>query len=255
MHKNPAKEKILNGGIAYGVFCPFYSPTIVELVGYLGFDFVLIDAEHGPVGVESCDHMVRAAETVGLPAYIRVAVNIKQNILRYLDIGALGVQIPMINNGVEVKSVVDAVKYQPQGRRGLAGVRAAGYGLTVPLKEYTIEANQETLISIQIETLEAVNNLDEILSVEGVDIFFIGPTDLSASMGHVGQINHPEVQNMIEKLVQSIRAAGKAAGTIAYNHEALAKAKERGFQYIVHSVGPMLTKSAREYLELARGSH
>ncbi len=255
MHKNQAKEKILNGGIAYGVFCPFYSPTIVELIGHLGFDFVLLDAEHSPIGVESCEHMVRAADSVSLPAYIRVAVNIKQNILRYLDTGALGVQIPLINNGVEVKSVVDAVKYQPQGRRGLAGVRAAGYGLTVPLKEYTIEANQETLISIQIETMEAVNNLDEILSVEGVDIFFIGPTDLSASMGHVGEINHPEVQNMIEKLVQSIRAAGKAAGTIAYNHEALAKAKERGFQYIVHSVGPMLTKSAREYLELARGSH
>jgi 2-keto-3-deoxy-L-rhamnonate aldolase RhmA len=252
MQKNQAKEKILNGGIAYGVFCPLYSPTIVELIGHLGFDFVLLDAEHSPIGVESCEHMVRAADSVSLPAYIRVAVNIKQNILRYLDTGALGVQIPMINNGVEVKSVVDAVKYQPQGRRGLAGVRAAGYGLPLPLKEYTIEANQETLISIQIETMEAVNNLDEILSVEGVDIFFIGPTDLSASMGHVGEINHPEVQNMIEKLVQSIRAAGKAAGTIAYNHEALAKAKERGFQYIVHSVGPMLTKSAREYLELAR---
>ncbi len=138
MRKNQAKEKILNGGIAYGVFCPFYSPTIVELVGHLGFDFVLIDAEHGPAGVESCDHMVRAAETVGLPAYIRVAMNIKQNILRYLDTGALGVQIPMINNGVEVKSVVDAVKYQPQGRRGLAGVRAADYGLTMtcPHKGY-----------------------------------------------------------------------------------------------------------------------
>ena len=252
MHKNQAKETILNGGIAYGVFCPFYSPTIVEMVGHLGFDFVLLDAEHSPIGVENCEHMVRAADSVSLPAYIRVAVNIKQNILRYLDTGALGVQIPMINNGVEVKSVVDAVKYQPQGKRGLARVRAADYGLTMPLKEYTIEANQETLISIQIETIEAVNNLDEILSVEGVDIFFIGPTDLSVSIGHVGQINHPEVQNMIEKLVQSIRAAGKAAGTVAYNHEALAKAKERGFQYIVHSVGPMLAKSAREYLELAR---
>lgn len=252
MQKNQAKEKILNGGIAYGVFCPLYSPTIVELIGHLGFDFVLLDAEHSPIGVESCEHMVRAADSVSLPAYIRVAVNIKQNILRYLDTGALGVQIPMINNGVEVKSVVDAVKYQPQGSRGLAGVRAADYGLTVPLKEYTIEANQETLISIQIETMEAVNNLDEILSVEGVDIFFIGPNDLSTSMGHIGQINHPEVQKMIEKLVQSIRAAGKSAGTVAYNHEALAKAKERGFQYIVHGVGPMLTKSAREYLELAR---
>jgi len=252
MQKNQAKEKILNGGIAYGVFCPFYSPTIVELIGHLGFDFVLLDAEHSPIGVESCEHMVRAADSVSLPAYIRIAVNIKQNILRYLDTGALGVQIPMINNGVEVKSVVDAVKYLPQGSRGLAGVRAAGYGLTVPLKEYTIEANQETLISIQIETLEAVNNLDELLSVDGIDIFFIGPTDLSNSMGHVGQVNHPEVQDMIEKLVQRIRASGRVSGTVAYTHEALAKAKERGFQYIVHSVGPMLAKSAREYLELAR---
>jgi len=102
--------------------------------------------------------------------------------------------------------------------------------------------------------LEAVKNLDEILLVEGVDIFFIGPTDLSASMGYTGQVNHPEVQDMIDNLVQRIRANGKAAGTIAYNHEALAKAKERGFQYIVHNVGPMLTKSAQQYLELARGS-
>lgn len=254
MRKNQAKEKIINGGTAYGVFCPFYAPAIVEMIGYLGFDFILIDAEHGPMGVESCDHMVRAAESTGLPAYIRVAMNIRQNILRYLDIGALGVQIPLINNAAEVKSVVDAVKYQPQGRRGLAAVRAADYGLTVPLKEYTLTANQETLVSIQIETLEAVKNLDEILLVEGVDIFFIGPTDLSASMGYTGQVNHPEVQDMIDNLVRRIRANGKAAGTIAYNHEALAKAKERGFQYIVHNVGPMLTKSAQQYLELARGS-
>ncbi len=252
MHKNQAKEKILNGGTAYGVFCPLYSPTIVELIGYLGFDFVLIDAEHGPMGVESCEHMVRAADSVSLPAYIRVAMNIRQNILRYLDIGALGVQLPMVNNQAEAKAVVEAVKYRPQGNRGLASVRAAGYGLTMPLNEYTAKANQVTLVSIQIETLEAVNNLDEILSVDGIDIFFIGPSDLSNSMGYTGQVSHPEVQAMIGKLVQRIRAAGKVAGTVAYTHEALAKAKERGFQYIVHSVAPMLAKSAREYLELAQ---
>ena len=254
MRKNQAKEKILNGGTAYGVFCTFYSPTIVELVGHLGFDFVLIDAEHGPAGVESCEQMVRAAETVGIAPYIRVAMNIRQNILRYLDIGALGVLLPMVNTQAEAEAVVEAVKYRPQGRRGLAAVRAADYGLTMPLKEYTLKANEETLVSIQIETLEAVNNLDEILSVEGIDVFFIGPTDLSTSMGYTGQVNHPEVQAMIDKLVQRIRAASKAAGTIAYNHEALIKAKERGFQYIVHSVGPMLAKSAKEYLDLARGS-
>ena len=99
-----------------------------------------------------------------------------------------------------------------------------------------------------------MSNLDEILTVEGVDVFFIGPTDLSTSMGYVGQPNHPEVQTAIERLAREIRAAGKMAGTVAYDGEALAKAKERGFQYIVHNVIPMMAKSGREYLALARDS-
>ena len=254
MRKNSVKEKILSGGTAYGVFCNLYSPMIVELVGHIGFDFALVDAEHGPSGVESCEHMIRAADSVGLPVFIRIAMNIRQNILRHLDIGALGVMLPMINTREEAKAVVEAVKYPPQGRRGLAAVRAADYGLTISLKEYSIEANQEILVSTQVETVEAVNNLDELLSVEGIDVFFIGPSDLSASMGYVGQMNHPEVQTMIEKLAYRIRAAGRVAGTIAYTHETLAKAKERGFQFLVHGVTTMMAKSGREYLEVARSS-
>ena len=101
--------------------------------------------------------------------------------------------------------------------------------------------------------MEGVNNLDEMLAVDGIDIFFIGPVDLSSSMGYPGQVTHPEVQAMIEKLVKRIRAAGKAAGTTAYNPEALAKAKECGFRLIVHGIAPLLAKSGREYLQLARG--
>jgi len=254
MHKNRAKEKLLGGGTIYGVFCNFYSPMIVELIGHIGFDFVLIDAEHGPAGVESCEHMVRAADSVGIPIFIRVAMNIRQNILRYLDTGAQGVQLPMVNNQAEAEAVVQAVKYPPQGRRGLAAMRAADYGLKMPLKDYTSMANQETLVVVQIETVEAMNNLNSILAIEGIDVFFIGPTDLSTSMGYAGQANHPEVQAAIEKLVHDIRAAGKIVGTVAYNDEALAKAKERGFQYIVHNVIPMMAKSGQEYLKLAHGS-
>jgi len=252
MRRNQAKEKLLSGGTIYGVFCNLYSPMIVELIGHIGFDFVLVDAEHGPAEVESCENMVRAAESVGVPIFIRVAMNIRQNILRYLDIGAQGVQLPMVNTRTEAEAVVQAVKYPPQGRRGLAAMRAADYGLQIPLKDYTMIANQEILVVIQIETMEAMNNLDEILTVEGIDVFFIGPTDLSTSMGYVGQANHPEVQATIEKLVREIRAAGRVAGTIAYDNEALTKAKERGFQYIVHNVIPMMAKSGREYLALAR---
>ena len=252
MRKNPVKEKVVNGGTAYGVFCNLYSPMIVELCGHTGFDFVLLDAEHGPIGVESCEHMVRAADSVGLPVVIRVAMNIRQNILRYLDIGALGIMVPMVNSRAEAEAVVELAKYPPQGKRGLAAVRAADYGLAMPLKEYTEMANREVLVITQVETMQAVSNLDEMLAVEGTDVFFIGPTDLSASMGYVGQASHPDVQSMIEKLARRIRDAGKAAGTVAYTHEALAKAKERGFQFIVHGLTAMITKSGREYLEVGR---
>jgi len=227
---------------------------IVELIGHIGFDFVLIDAEHGPAGVESCENMVRAADSVETPVFIRIAENARQNILRYLDTGTQGVQLPMINTREEAEAVVQSVKYPPQGKRGLAGIRAADYGLKMSLKDYTIMANKETLTVVQIETVEAMDNLEELLTVDGVDVFFIGPTDLSTSMGYTGQTTHPEVLAAIDKLVDRILAAGKVAGTIAYTDEALNRAKEIGFRYIVYGVIPMMVKSGREYLELARGS-
>jgi len=254
MQKNQAKEKLLNGETIYGVFCNLYSPMIVELVGHIGFDFALIDAEHGPAGVESCEHMVRAGDSVGIPVFVRIAMNIRQNILRYLDIGTRGVQLPMVNTREEAEAVVQAVKYPPKGRRGLAAIRAADYGLKMPLKDYTLMANRELLTVVQIETVQAMENVKEILTVDDIDVFFIGPTDLSTSMGYTAQAEHPEVQSAIENLVKQIRAAGKAAGTIAYTDEALNKAKERGFQYIVHGVIAMMVKSGRDYLKVARDS-
>jgi len=252
MRKNLTKEKIKEGKIAYGVFVPMWSPTIVEIIGHIGFDFIILDAEHGPMAVESCEQMVRAADCVNITPIIRVAMNIRQNILRYLDTGALGVLMPQINCRAEVEAVIESVKYPPEGRRGLAGVRAANYGLSGSLGDYVKEANQETMVIVQVETMQAVDNLDEILAVPGTDVIFIGPTDLSSVMGYPGQVNHPEVQKMIDYLVKEIRAAGKAAGTVAYDLDTLKICKERGFQYIVYNVAPMLVKSGREYLEAAR---
>ncbi len=252
MRKNLTKEKIKAGETAYGVFVNMGCPTIIEIIGLIGFDFAVIDAEHGPMGVEICEHMVRAADNVNITPIIRVAVNIRQNILRYLDIGGLGVHIPMVNTKAEAESVVEAIKYPPEGKRGLAGVRAANYGLTGPLGDYVKEANRETLVIAAVETMQAVENLKDILSIPGIDIIFIGPTDLSSAMGYPGQVTHPKVQEMIGNLVKEILAAGKAAGTVAYNLDALRKCKERGFQYIAYGIGPMITKSGREYLEAAR---
>jgi len=253
MRKNLTKEKIKEGKTAYGVFVSMWSPPIVEIIGRIGFDFVILDAEHSPMGAESCEHMVRAADCVNITPIIRVGMNIRQNILRYLDIGALGVQMPMINSKAEAEAVMESVKYPPEGKRGLAGVRAANYGLTGSLGDYVKEANRETLAVVQVETVQAAENIKEILAVPGTDVIFIGPADLSSAMGYPGQVNHSEVQKMIVHLVEEIRAAGKAAGTVAYNLDTLRKCKERGFQYIAYNVGPMLVKSGREYLEVARG--
>ena len=252
MRKNLTKEKIKEGKKAYGVFVPMWSPTIVEIIGHIGFDFVILDAEHSPISAESCEHMVRAADCVSITPIIRVGVNIRQNILRYLDIGALGVLMPQINSKAEVETVIESVKYPPEGRRGLAGVRAANYGLTGSLGAYVKEANRETMVIVQVETMQAIDNLKEILAVPGTDVIFIGPTDLSSAMGYPGQVNHPEVQKMVAYLVDEIRTAGKVAGTVAYDLGTLRRCKERGFQYIAYNVGPMLVKSGREYLEAAR---
>lgn len=252
MRKNLTRQKIKAGETAYGVFVPMGSPTIIEVIGHIGFDFAIFDGEHGPMGVESCEHMIRAADTVNITPIIRVAMNIQQNILRHLDIGALGVQIPLVNTKDDAESVVRSVKYPPEGKRGLASVRAANYGLTGSLGDYVGEANKELLIITHVETMQAVDNLKEILSVPDLDVVFIGPTDLSSAMGYTGQIKHPEVQKMIEYLVGEICASGKAAGTIAYDHETLRKCQDRGFQYIAYNVIPMIVKSGREYLEAAR---
>ncbi len=252
MRKNLTKEKILAGETAYGVFVNVSCPAIVEIVGHLGFDFALIDAEHGPMGLESCEQMVRAADVVNITPVVRIAMNIQQNILRYLDMGALGVQLPLLNTKAEVENVVRSVRYRPVGRRGLAGVRANSWGMWGPLAEYVEEANRQNLVIVQIETLEAVENLKEILTVPGIDIVFIGPNDLSTAMGYTGQQNHPEVQKMIDKLVKEIHAAGKVTGTIAYDLDTLKKRKEQGFKFIVYNAVAMLVKSGREYLKAAR---
>jgi len=252
MRENLTKKKILAGETTYGVFVNLPSPHIVEIIGHLGFDFALIDAEHGPMGLETCEQMIRAADAVNTTPLVRIAMNIQQNILRYLDMGALGVQLPLLNNKADVENVVRSVRYRPEGRRGLAGVRANSWGMWGPLGEYVQEANRQNLVIVQIETMEAVENLKEILTVPGIDVVFIGPNDLSQAMGYPGQTKHPEVQSMIERLVKEIHAAGKAMGTVAYDIETLKKCKEQGFRFIVYNVVPMITKSGREYLQAAR---
>ena len=252
IRKNPVKEKLRNGEGVVGVFCSVPSPAMVEVLGYLGFDFAIIDAEHGPQEVETTEHMVRAADSVGLTSVTRVAVNLPQNLLRYLDAGSMGVQVPMVNTAAEAQAVVNAAKYPPVGRRGLASVRASGYGFAMPTAEYVEMANQETLVVVQVETLQGMDNIAEISAVDQFDVVFVGPTDLSTSLGYTSQPMHPQVLDAIEKLGTEIRRAGKAAGTIARDAEAYRYWRERGFQYLATTVTTFLGQAGQQYLESCR---
>lgn len=252
MRLNTLKTRIAQGETVYGVFLPVWSPAMVEILGHTGFDFVIIDAEHGPMAPEGCEHMVRAAECAAIAPLVRIAVNQRQNILRYLDTGVLGAMLPQLNTAEEVAQAVQAVKYPPVGQRGLAGVRAADFGLKEPLSDYITTANQQTMIVIQVETAQAVDNIDAILAVPATDVVFIGPTDLSAALGYPGQTQHPHVQQTIERLTAKIHAAGKTAGTVAYDAGTLARRKSQGFRFIVHNLIPLLAKAGRDYLALAR---
>jgi 4-hydroxy-2-oxoheptanedioate aldolase len=252
MRKNPLKVKLRSGQAMVGAFCNLPSPATVEMLGIMGYDFAIIDAEHGPIDVEACEHMIRAADASDIVPVIRVAVNLPQNILRYLDAGALGVQIPMVNTREETERVVASTKYPPEGKRGLAATRASGYGVGMGLPEYARMANEETLVVVQVETREALANVEEIAAVNLVDVVFLGPTDLSAALGHPGQATHPEVMTAIERAGNTILGAGKAAGTIARDLAAYAHWRRLGFQYLATGLTSFIAEAGQAYLQALR---
>ncbi|MCH7642604.1 MAG: 2-dehydro-3-deoxyglucarate aldolase, partial [Chloroflexi bacterium] len=187
MLKNHMKAKIKAGEPVFGISIMFPSPHLVEIIGLLGFDWVLIDCEHGSMTVESVEILALAAERHGMAAIVRPEVNRPDLIARYLDRGCMGVQIPHVITRADAEAAVRAVKFAPEGMRGLArGTRAGDYGFLGDGPDMVKALNDETLVCIQIEDREALDNLDEILEADGVDVFFVGPSDLSQSLGHPG---------------------------------------------------------------------
>ena len=251
MQKNKLKEKLAANLPTIGPFIAFPNPAMVEVLGWLGFDFVIIDCEHGPAGYETTENMIRAAELSGTTPMVRIGMNSAQHIQRYLEAGAQGVLIPLINTGADAKSVIDAVRYPPVGKRGAFAGRSSMYGVQ-SLSDYVKEANEEVLIGLQIETPEGLINQDEIINTNGADIIFLGPGDLSLNMGHPGEMEHPDVINVIDGLVKKTLAAGKHAGTLG-NHPEHAKFwHSKGVNWIVSSSTRLFMAGAGDYLKGTR---
>ncbi len=249
---NALKGRLGRGETAVGSFVNLPSPEAAELLGWTGFDFVIIDAEHGPADVETVSNMVRAVESTDATPIVRIAMNHPQNALRHLDTGAQGLQVPMVNTVEDARLAVRATLYPPQGSRGLAGVRAATFGLAETVAEYAETANDQLLVIVQIETVEALSALDAILEVGGVDIVFFGATDLSSSMGIPGRTTAPRVVQAIADGGEKVMGAGRVAGTIVGSPEAAREWRARGFRYIATNFAGLFGQAARQFLTDAR---
>lgn len=216
---------------ALGPFMITAEPAFVEAAGYAGYDFVLLDMEHGPGTFANLQNLIRAANVAGVCPVVRVPRGTDIWIDRALDVGAGAVLVPQIDTAEQARAVVSAAKFSPVGTRGTCRfVRSAGYG-SVPGSEYFTKA-QDTAVIIQAEGKQAVENLDEILSVPGIDVVFVGPYDLSSSLGHVGQIDHPEVIECIKKIIAKANAKGVKIGCFADTVEGGKKWRDLGVKFI-----------------------
>jgi 2-dehydro-3-deoxyglucarate aldolase/4-hydroxy-2-oxoheptanedioate aldolase len=220
-----------------------------------GFDWLIIDMEHGPGDILTLISQLQAMNGSGVVPLVRAPWNDFVAIKRILDAGVYGILFPYINTKAEAEAAVRACKYPPAGIRGVAGSpRAAGYGQNP--KEYLTQANDEILIITAVETPEAVANLDEILAVEGLDGIFIGPMDLATSMGHPFDPAHPDVQETIGQIETKVLAAGKFLGTIAGNWEQAQARYNKGYQLLMLMAdGVALGKLAADTVASFRASY
>jgi 4-hydroxy-2-oxoheptanedioate aldolase len=243
----------LRTGVAAGVGLTFATPPLVELCGRVGFHWALIDCEHGAFSAEAVEHAIAAADAVGLPIMVRPASDRPEAILAALDRGAAGVQVPHVATAAQAAAVVRAVKYEPLGERGLGtSVRAAGYGIDLDLGAYIANANRETIVCVQIEDREGLANVAEIAAVPGVDIVFVGPMDLSQSLGYPGDFARPEFRRHVERAFEAAHAAGVTTGTSG-SAAWVRYGVELGARYVYTSLGGVLQPGARAFIDGTSG--
>ncbi len=237
MRENRVKAKLNRGEVSV-VLSGHMTPDIVDSLGPLGFDGVWIEGEHGPVDYKDIPDLTRAADIWGMTSVVRVNQNVPGVIYRTLDVGAQGIVVPHVNNKAEAEAVVSAGKFAPIGERGMFGSRQS-YGVD----NYFAEANDQSLLVVLIEDIVAVNNLNEILSVDNIDVFFVAPSDLAQSMGLIGQLSHPDVVSTINGAIDKIAAAGRNPGSLASDDNVEAYVN-RGVKFMMTGWSPWVASGA-----------
>ncbi|MBW8638441.1 HpcH/HpaI aldolase/citrate lyase family protein [Hoeflea sp. WL0058] len=231
---NEFKAALWEGRTQLGIWSSLCSPLVAEMLAQSGFDWVLFDAEHSPVEIAGLLPLLQAAGNGSATAVVRPSWNDPVLIKRTLDIGAQTLLLPFVQDAAEARAAVASARYPTKGKRGVAGAtRASRYGRD---GNYHVNASDEICTLVQVETLEALSRLDEISEVDGIDGVFIGPSDLSASMGHLGQPGANEVQQQIRLAANTIRAAGKAPGILATSADDAKRYLDWGYLFVACNV-------------------
>lgn len=237
--KNKMLEKYRRGEQTVGTFFESGSATIMELLGLAGFDYAIIDSEHGPFEPESAMDYVRAAKLRGLTPFARVKDSSRPSILKMLDIGVEGLIIPYIHSVEEARRIVEYGKYQPVGSRGIAFCRAAGFGYeedAADLHDYLALCNRETLLIPQCETVGAFENIEEIAGLPGIDGIFIGPFDLTGALGILGQFDSPKFWDAVNRILKACQDAGKMSIMFGTDAERCKRYLDMGFDSVTYGM-------------------
>ncbi len=238
--KNLVREKILNGEKAFGTFHELGSSSAIEVIGYAGVDYIVIDGEHGPFEPERVQEFVRASKSGNITPFVRVKDSERNSILKMLDVGAQGLIIPNIHTVEEVKKIVSYGKYFPLGNRGVAPSSGSSYWYAEyarnGLDNYFEISNRETLLLPQCETKGCLDNIEEILSIDGIDGIFVGPYDLSTALGKPGQFDDEEIVNAIDNILKACKNTNKFSFIYAGNTKDIKKNFELGYDSVTYSM-------------------
>jgi 2-dehydro-3-deoxyglucarate aldolase len=235
------RARLLQGDLLIGTMITLASPEVAEIMAGVGFDWLFLDAEHSVFEAREIQATLQAAGA-SMPCVVRLSVAAEVPIKKALDVGAAGIIAPQINSAAQAEQVVRMAKYAPAGARGVGIGRAHHYGLK--LREYVADANELTAVIVQAEHIDAVRNIESIVQVEGVDAVLIGPYDLSASLGRLGQVDHPDVTQAIDRITDVCLTAGVRLGIFGVSADAVKPYVARGYTLIVAGVDTMLLGQA-----------
>jgi 4-hydroxy-2-oxoheptanedioate aldolase len=230
MKTNAFKARLKAGKQQIGIWSMLASTNVLEVLTQSTYDWIMIDTEHAPNDVPMVLEQLRTVEQSGMPAVVRPAVNDTVLIKRLLDVGAQTLLVPMVDSADDARRAVAAVRYPPHGVRGVsAGTRANHYGRDA---DYFSQANSEVCLAVQIESVAGLRNLEEIAAVDGIDALFVGPSDLAAALGHLGNNKHPDVQAQIHRARERAHAAGKPIGILMPDEVLAAEYLRTGFDFV-----------------------